>query len=498
MITRWEGVLKSAKKSLFIAGSVLAATFLNASAFAAENCASNVASYKVSFPAEDAFSVSAEFQQPTSRLDLFWFPVAARPEGQSESVVDLKGFDADGNEVPLNYVGEGGWETPEKKKLSSISYRLLADHDEVNWGGVGAPGKDEVATHFDSSYFFAGHAFFLIDYEWPACAIDVTFDLPAAWSVTSPWPMQGDVATASGPWNLGQNVFSMGADKAITNSIGGRELTWLVADSLKDAKPDIERLFKVLPDVYAEFWGGADWDKYTVFFFGDDMTDGGAFQDSFAMRLATPLNEAEKVTWSHTLGHETMHLWNGAGPLRGENPDQTNWLTEGFTDYLTIKLMRQAGFLDDNMLQQRIANILRRFEIAKLMSPDVKLFEATKRRGENWFLIYGGGALTALLLDAELSAEDPDAFRNLMRDLYEHADKPYTIDRLMDRMNAASGGKAGELIAWMDTHPGAAEIRERLAGHGLQAAFFGVDEFYVRFPECGRRDCAPGFLKGPR
>ena len=468
-----------------------------APASAAHACDSVIATYDVSLAREDTFSVSAAFRQPTSRLDLFWFPVSERPEGQAESIANLRGFDASGKEISLAYAGEGGWESPPGETVSAISYEVMADHDQVAWGGVGSPGKDEVATHFDNSYFFAGHAFFLIDYDWPDCPVDVAFNLPAGWNVTSPWAMKANVATAPVPMNLAQNVFAMGTDKAETVRLGGRTLTWLIADDLKQARPDIEKLLQTLPATYAEFWGGADWDKYLVFIFGDDMTDGGAFQDSFAMRLATPLNEAEKITWSHTLGHEMMHLRNGAGLLRGENPDETNWLTEGFTDYLTIKLMRKAGFLSDDMLEQRIANILRRYEIARLMSPDVKLFEATKRRRENWFLIYGGGALTALLLDAELSAQDPEAFRDLMRDLYAHSDQPYSLERLVGRMNAASGGKAGELIAWMDGRPSAADIRQRLTQHGLEVAYFGIDEFYVRFPEC-EGDCAPAFLEGPK
>lgn len=475
---------------------ICALSVMSAPARAAESCTDEIASYTVSYTGENTFNIRAEFRQPTSRLDLFSFPIKDRPEGQAESVDALKGFAQSGKEVSLAYVGEGGWETPQGEKVTSISYRLLADHDEVDWGGVGAPGKDEVATHFDESYFFAGHAFFLIDFDWPSCPIDVAFDLPEGWSVTAPWPMDGNKATASGPWNLAQNVFVMGADQPETRSIGGKELTWLIADELKGARRDIEERLQALPDVYADFWGGADWDKYLVVFFGDYMTDGGAFQDSFAMRLATPLNDVEKITWSHTLGHEMMHLWNGAGPLRGETADETNWLTEGFTDYLTIKLMRKAGFLSDDMLQQRIANILRRYEFARLMSPDVKLFAATKKRRENWFLIYGGGALTALLLDAELSAEDPNAFRDMMRDLYAHSDEPYSLDRLMSRMNAASGGKAGEIVAWVDSRPSAADIREKLAERGLLVSYFGVDEFYVRFPDCRRRDCSPVYLKG--
>jgi predicted metalloprotease with PDZ domain len=461
-------------------------------ALAQAQCEGPATRYTVSRSGDDAFQVRAELAQPSGRFDVFYFPVEGRPEGQADSVSDLHAYDAAGAELALAYVGEGGWEI-EDAQASSLSYRLLADHDAVDWGN-GGPGKDEVATRFDHSYFFAGHAFFLVDFEAPACPIEIAFDLPSDWVVTSPWPMDGHIATASGPYNLAQNVFAMGEDLPSEGDIGGMRISWLVADALADQEPRITELMDALPRVYAEFWGGPSADRFATFFFPDRMSDGGAFEESFAMRLAAPVTPTDERIWAHTLGHEIMHLWNLRNAPSWPDVDSIYWYSEGFTDYLTLKLMSQAGLLPEGMLEQRLANILRRYEIAKRLSPGVSLAEAGYDKLTNWELIYGGGALMALMLDAEVSQSDPLAFRDALRTVRNDGNEPYDQPRLIAALDAETDGRASAIQSWIDSEPDFAEIRARLAAVGIAASNFRFDEVYVDFPACAAETCVPDFL----
>ncbi len=468
---------------------------LAGSAFAQDKCQAPIATYNVRNIDIDTFSVEASINKPTSRFDVFAFPIKERPEGQSESILFLQGYAQNGDPVDLHYVGEGGWETDEGKYVSRITYQVRADHDEVDWG-KDAPGKDEVATRFDETYFFVGHAFFVINYDWPACPIEVDFELSEEWIITSPWKMTGRTAIAANPWNLGQNAFAMGLDEPRTAELSGLDITWLISSDAKEIEGRINELMDVIPRTYIDFFGSAPGNRYATYFFTDYMSDGGAFENSFAMRIAKPISPADEIVWSHTLGHEIMHLWNGAGAIQGKKPDQTYWFTEGFTDYLTIKLMRKAGLIDDNMLMQRIANVLRRYEIAKRRSPNVTLADAGKSKGANWELIYGGGALAALILDAEASKQGTNTFRDAMRDLYEHSDNPYELDDLMERLDRSTNGKASQIVTWVNSSPSANDIRQRLIPLGIDSTTFRFDEVYVVFLECGKNSCAPDFLAG--
>ena len=395
----------------------------------------------------------------------------------------------------MEYIGEGAWKPADESGVSRVVYEVWADHDDVDWG-IGGPGKDEVATRFDNSYFFAGHAIFLIDFDAPACPVTVRFDVPEDWHITSPWKLDGRTITAANPWNLAQNAFVIGPAEPVRAELPGLTVDMLASSDAKVISDDVSELLKIVPQTYIEYFGSSPEDKYSVFLFTDTMSDGGAFQNSFAMRIATPISPADRITWSHTLGHEIMHLWIGAGAIHGADPDEIYWFTEGFTDYLTIKLMYQAGLMDEAMLKQRIANILRRYEIAKRRSPGISLADAGTNKGENWELVYGGGSLVALVLDATVSAESPDAFRDMMRDLYDGSETAYTLTSLLERMNQATGGQASEIVRWVDSQPQASEIRERLLPLGVDMTTFRFDEAYVEFTPCKEESCVPGFLAG--
>jgi predicted metalloprotease with PDZ domain len=399
-------------------------------------------SYRVAYAGNDRFSVEADFAQPTTRLDLNSHESKARPRAQAESVRDLQAFDAQGKPVPIEFVGNGGWEL-KQGAATRIKYTLVADHDAADW----IAGKDEVATKFDHSYFFASDAFFLLDYDWPKQPIAIRFELPKDWRVTAPWPQRDGAFLAPNPDDFGTNAFAMGTDAAQQAKAGALTLTWLSDSRVKGIEPRLLPMFDKLPATYTEFWGGSPGEALTVFFLSDPDTDGGAFHNSFAMRL-------------------------GSG-------GQTYWFTEGFTDYLTVKLMHQAGLVDDAFYGQRLANQIRRYEFGRRLSPGVTLVGAGKEKHKNWELVYGGGAVMALLLDAELSKASPTAFRDALRRVQHQG--PVTLDApaLLKLLDESSAGRASAIMAQLDEGMSTAQLRSALAPAGISVEGFATDEVYV-------------------
>jgi predicted metalloprotease with PDZ domain len=240
-------------------------------------------------------------------------------------------------------------------------------------------------------------------------------------------------------------------------------------------------MFDKLPATYTEFWGGSPGEALTVFFLSDPETDGGAFHNSFAMRLATPLRASEAPVWQHTLGHELMHVWmnNSNDGMRLGSGGQTYWFTEGFTDYLTVKLMHQAGLLDDAMYGQRLANQIRRYEFGRRLSPGVTLAAAGKEKHKNWELVYGGGAVMALLLDAELSRESPTAFRDALRRVQHQGAVTLDAPALLKVLDESSHGRASAIMQQLDAGMGTPQLRAALAPSGITVEGFATDEVYV-------------------
>lgn len=478
--------------STIILGAALAGTPSTALADQAE-CNGPVARYDVRYVGDDQFEVVGRFVEPSSRWDLAHFPTPDRPMAQSASVRDLQAFATDGSAVPVSYIGDGAFETEGKRGATTIRYRLLADHELVDWN-IQAPGKDEVAAKFDQSYVFAGHAFFLLDWEMKRCSVEVAFDLPEGWNVTTPLKAEGDHFVVEDSWGLGQNLFAVGADSAEQVEVGGLTLNWLMDSKLEGVSGDVRDILSVLPERYTQLWGEAPGSRYSVFFMSDYMSDGGAFWDSFALRFAVPLSEADKISWRHTLGHEVMHLWNSLGKKNGENVPELEWVNEGFTDYLTLKMMSQAGLIEPEMVEQRLANMIRRYVLSGKLTPDVSLRSSGANKGENWHAVYGGGAMVALLLDAELSREDPDAFPQLLRSMRAKKGEGYDYEGFVAALDRETAGRGSGIIEWIDSRPNSAEIVARFASLGLDVSIFGLDEAYVRFQACETGRCAPAFL----
>jgi len=441
-------------------------------------------SYTVHYAGNDRFQVEATFAQPTTRLDLNNHESKARPRGQAESVRDLQAFDAQGKPVAIEFVGNGGWEM-KQGAATRIRYTLVADHDAADW----IAGKDEVATKFDHSYFFASDAFFLLDYDWPKQPITIRFELPKDWRVTAPWPQRDGAFLAPNPDDFGTNAFAMGTDAAQQARAGALTLTWLSDSRVKAIEPRLLPMFDKLPATYTDFWGGSPGQALTVFFLSDPDTDGGAFHNSFALRLATPLRASETRVWEHTLGHELMHVWmnNSNDGVRLGSGGQTYWFTEGFTDYLTVKLMHEAGLLDDAMYGQRLANQIRRYEFGRRLSPGVTLVGAGKEKHKNWELVYGGGAVMALLLDAELSRQSPIAFRDALRRVQHQGAVTLDAPALMKLLDDSSQGRASAIMQQLDAGMGTAQLRAALAPAGYTVEGFATDEVYVGFGIPGAR-----------
>jgi predicted metalloprotease with PDZ domain len=454
---------------------------------------SPVAKYRVAQESADAFRVEAEFDVPAARLDLNSHG-SSRPDAQAASVKDLHAFDADGKEIPFVFAGNGTWEF-KAAPASRITYRLLADHDGATWQA----GKDEVATRFDASYFFAGDAFFLLDYDWPQRPIEVDFELPDGWRVTSPWWTNGMHVVADNADALGTNVFAMGTDAAREVQAGGMQVTWLSDSRVQATEAALLPMMERVPRAYTEFWGAAPGDKLTVFFLSDPETDGGAFRNSFAMRFATPLRPSERIVWEHTLAHELMHVWmnNANAGIHITGDGSAYWFTEGFTDYLTVKLNRQAGLIDEAIADQQLANQIRRYEFGKRLSPDVSFAAAGKEKHKHWELIYGGGATLAMLLDAELSRESPTAFRDAVRRVQRTGGKVSDGPGLLALLDEATQGRASALMQKVDKGLVLDDLRALLAPAGFTVEGFASDEVYVGFGDCAAPCPAAGWRNAP-
>jgi predicted metalloprotease with PDZ domain len=468
---------------------MFAQTLIMAAAAASGNCDGSFADYKATHTAPRQFEIKAEFAAPQTEFWIGHQPSEARPEGQSESVRNLTAYDSDGQKIDIKYTGEGGWSTA--VGASRIGYQLIADHDEVVW----RHGADEVAHPFGDGYYFTGTAFFVgAGAEDSACPVDVSFDVPKDWTLTAPWAGKGLAGQAKTMWDLVDNGFAVGPFKPSTQKVGDLSLTSVYDERLAEqVQPYVSNLLDDMLPAYTDYFGGAPAADYSTFHFAYPSSDGSAFARSFTLQYEYPLNMIERELWAHGLAHETMHLWIGVVERTGH---EIEWFTEGFTDYLAIKHLYQLGYLDDEGLRSELGSVMSRHQLGKRMSGDTSLRDAGANKGQNWFLIYGSGALIALILDAEMSVEKPGSFDDMMSELFMAGKQTYDYDSLMAFLDEHSNGRASQVYKEVNDGLRANQINTKLSPAGLGVAGM-MDRTLIAFEgKCrNNKPCAPDFLK---
>lgn len=445
------------------------------------------------------FSVEMVVAGDTDQLDILSRSDASGAVLTDDFIVNARQILGDGNELSLDYKGVGTWALADIRNGDDviIRYEINADHDNYEW----RIGKEEIAYNFDGSSFFTGWTVLLADYERQSCPSVITFDVPDDWVVAAPWQQLDDNKyRIDNIQNLQKNGFAIGPSMPIFEVTAGQSSLVIVYERAVEeiarrAAADADALFKYYQNAY----GGPAGGSYHVFMVSDEGTDGGAFEASFAQRFSVPSNKADEKVWQHGFAHEIGHLWNGIALKPAVSAD-AEWFKEGVTDYMTIKAQYATGAIDISRLEEKIATIIRRYYLALSSKGPRSLVTAGVQKQDNRMLIYGGGAVFALLLDAEMyQAKGAGTFERALTALYANRSQPYTQDQLMTTLDQASDNRASAILEALNAGLMPDVMKQRLADINLGLGVFAPEELYVTFDmeECDRFDgeCLPAFMR---
>ncbi len=479
-----------------IATTALAISLIPFSMARADECATT--RYEVSYKGDDNFEVAVHFTPSSQNVTTFSYEDVSGQLTLDDYFSDVTVSMSDGPGSPLSNVDLGNWRMPEQfvGKEVVLRYRVTAKQDEASWPF----GQEEVGHHFDEGFYFVGYSIFLADEANESCDAVVDFDLPSGWGVHAPWtqmtPMRFETASLE---RLQRNGFTVGPNiGSQTVKIGERSFTFVYEEALKTTAVEAQTAASGLSAHFVDLFGGAPESDYFIFLAADDKPGGGAFADSFGQRFVTPVRPEEKVVWLHGFAHEFIHRWLGHG-IRFENETDLEWFQEGVTDYLTIKGLFATGAIDEVELEKKLENSIRRYLLALRFGGPMSFAEAGKEKARNRMMIYGGGAVFSLLLDAELSSQKgPGAFEGFLSELYAGRDTHYSYADILERMNTISDGHAGEILEGLEHGMRASDIASNLSPHDVRLASF-MEEVYITFGEagCARKNptCVPAFLR---
>lgn len=481
--------------------SIALATLLTAPAYSQETmCPDDFVKYNIGFSDAGNFNVEATFGASSGQFDIYDQQTADRSGSAADFIKNAVEVTPYGN-VPLTYVGDGTWKSSRGASETpvTIRYDLVPGHDEYEW----PDGKEEIAYRFDENYFFVGRRALLANYNLTSCSPTIAFNLPADWKVAAPWPTSAPhVFQPEDLSRMNVNGFAVGPDLQTFKSTFGDagEVTFVYEKSVTGvAKLAASDMNKVV-DRYTSIFGGAAGSRYMIFMTSDSATDGGAYRDSFAMRFKTPVRTADGIIWRFGFAHETLHLWMGQ-TIRPADGD-IEWFKEGFTDYITAKALYAEGIIDGNDYERKLETMIGRYVMALVSGGPMSLVEAGHNKKQNRMTVYGGGAVVAMMLDAEMAAQNGSgAFEAILADLFAGSGETYTQERLMSVLDAHSDGRASQILAEVDQGLSPFAMADQLDASGIALSVFTPEEMYVTFTGKGCRKrgqpCPPAHLRLP-
>ncbi|EAR00065.1 hypothetical protein FB2170_00325 [Maribacter sp. HTCC2170] len=127
-----------------------------------------------------------------------------------------------------------------------------------------------------------------------------------------------------------------------------------------------------------------------------------------------------KGSWKTVLMHELFHLWNGE-TIRYKNGEE-HWFNEGFSEFYSFQTAVRMGIVSPEEMLATSALSLGYYSGSKGLG-NISMREAgidDKTKFENFFLVYHGGWITAMVLDVDIrtKTDNEKSLDDLMKWLY--------------------------------------------------------------------------------
>ena len=426
--------------------------------------------------------VEAEFSIDEKTIYMFVQTEGELKNGEASLIKNIILTNSKGEAVSVNDLGEGEWETgiPKNERVK-LSYDVELNHEKYYW----ASGIDEVSYVREDGVFLTGKAFLIIPGQ-QMNNITVKFNLPNNWKSSTAWTETDSlnhIYKVASFRELLYNCMFLGTHDEKNLTIGGLDLKIVAGGKVSKSLPIITKIMESVLNEDIKLFGSAPSNNYLIVMHDDKMNDGGAFTNSFSQLIDGTVNDQSKMTWGHTMAHEIFHLWNG-NSIRPA--DQEVWFKEGFTDYMTIANLGKSGVYSKSEILNVLENNVRKVVIHDLMNRGVEpvsLKNSGDKKDQNRLLVYGGGHLTALMLDIEMREKSNGkvSLNDLMKRMFQEfgtTGKRYTMTDIISLTNSLTGSDLTSFFEETVNSTKRPDIKPYLTKLGLQMDTF-VEEIYI-------------------
>ena len=149
-------------------------------------------------------------------------------------------------------------------------------------------------------------------------------------------------------------------------------------------------------------------------------------------------------SWKTVLMHELFHLWNGE-TIRYKNGEE-HWFNEGFSEFYAFQTAVRMGIVPPEEMLTTSALSIGYYTGSKGLG-NISMRTAginDKTKFDNFFLVYHGGWITAMVLDTDIRSRtnNEKSLDDLMKWLYAkflRTDKLYNTDDIINGLKITTG-----------------------------------------------------------
>jgi predicted metalloprotease with PDZ domain len=350
---------------------------------------------------------------------------------------------------------------------------------------------------FAAGYFqFFGHAVFVYPEYLDKGLVTVNFewrDLPEHWSLAGSHGVR-----SAGPvtkWRVeaislasSRHAVYVGGDFRVEKAlIRGRPLYVAVRGKWPFSDAEFVDASRRVVEAHREFWNDFEFPFFLITLIPNDIdrgsSGGTAIRNAFAMNVSRDFR-IQSDPFDFLIGHEHLHTWvPGRLGTMGKDEARRYWFSEGFTNYLTHRLLVKSGLWTLERYADNLNEIIRKHVTSKAANAtnDQVMRDFWQSRDVQ-DLPYRRGEFLAMRWNARLHAETPgQSLDALLRGMLT---KPGETDlatlRLTRALSPHIRGVEGDIERFIERGE-AMEFSKDLAGPCFTAYDEALGEFELGF-----------------
>jgi predicted metalloprotease with PDZ domain len=401
-------------------------------------------------PSPRALRVSARIPWDGGRVFVDSIQANHLPRGWATWIRGMRARDARGVDLALAPIDSAAaWSVPD----GAVGPLTLEYDVDLSFAREPyPPGNEQAGQLFDDALYLVTKPLFVVSEA--VGQSDVELSLPDGWQAVAPWPRSGTGFLPADRTRLLRNSLIVGRFGTVRVAEGGIDLTLALPGEMRAAEPLLRSALSPPLRRYLEIFPGGKPGAYLMTFFRASAEDGESFLDSSAFTTAQPVIAEGAILWANFLAHELLHYWIGQR-IRGADYGTTQWVGEGFTEYLANLTLVREGIVDEPTFRRKAEKHVGNYLYYQWSSAfEDPILTAGRRKGYNRFGVYDGGWTVALCLDARLRSRSGGTrtFEDLLTALWERFGRDEVRYRPEDVYAVASEVAGEDLSGFFADH----------------------------------------------